>query len=446
MCVLFFATVFFTLCCAEIQQPLNIFTAVDTGYTHRPDLKKLWRDIRSGTELERSALAGYMPHIQVEAGAGKASGGNFFVPRRFATLYFTQLLYSPAGPIQLYRIAQRDTRILELKYILHKETIRFQVETGLLDLWYAQQKSQLVREYDSTSKVVYAQQEHEHNLGLSDKETWMRQTADFMLARSRVTKYIDELTLSSAKLESSVGITCSPSTSIDSESVTSLIDRALQEANARPADVYYRLALENRKELRVADELIKKETAWQRYYAKSYFPSISLYTNVVKYSFNGGLQVEGLGATGSALNKLFSFKTGWNAGFKFDWQFDGLENMFNSCASEERSYSAMMDRIDKIVKIKEEVESNHARLLILCKEFKASQADYARAANEIALKRKQHEVGLISAVDLKQAETIWLKAQYDYLTSKVNVAKQYQRLLYSCGYPDNPQKIMARGS
>jgi len=149
---------------------------------------------------------------------------------------------------------------------------------------------------------------------------------------------------------------------------------------------------------------------------------------------------------GTMFSKFFRFKTGWNAGFKFDWQFDGFENMFNSCASEERSYSAMMDRIDKIVKIKEEVESNHARLSSLCKEFKVSKADYTRAANEIILKRKQYEVGLISAVDLKQAETIWLKAQYDYLTSKVNVAKQYQRLLYSCGYPDNPQKIMAQGS
>ncbi|HML19135.1 MAG TPA: TolC family protein [Candidatus Dependentiae bacterium] len=429
----------FTVYGAEAQQrPLSIFTAAETGYTNRADLKKIWRDIRASKELEKSAIAGYLPHIQVEAGAGKAS--------RFATLYFTQLLYSPAGPLQLYRIAQQDTRVLELQQILHKETIRFQAETGVLDLWYSQQKNQLVQEYNCVSRLVYAQQDHEYSLGLSDKETWMQKTADFTLAQARVAKYIDELTVSSAKVELNLGIMCTPSMHIDSESVKSLIDHALQEGDAQSAERYYQLALENRQELRIADELIKKEIKWQHYYAKSYFPSISLYTNVIKYSFNGGLQVEGLGAMGTSLSKLFTFRTGWNAGFKFDWQFDGLENMFNSCASEERGYSAMMDRIDKIVKIKEEVENNHARLSSLCKEFRVSKADYTRAANEIILKRKQYEVGLISAVDLKQAETVWLKAQYDYLTSKVNVAKQYQRLLYSCGYPDNPQKIMAQGS
>jgi outer membrane protein TolC len=130
------------------QRSLSIFRAAEIGYTNRADLKKIWYDIRTSKELEKSAISGYLPHIQVEAGAGKASGGNFFVPKRFATLYFTQLLYSPAGPLQLYRIAQQDTRVLELKQTLLKETIRFQAETGVLDLWYSQQKEQLVQEYN----------------------------------------------------------------------------------------------------------------------------------------------------------------------------------------------------------------------------------------------------------------------------------------------------------
>lgn len=427
------------------ERPIGIFQAVDTGYTNRPDLKKIWRDIRSNKELEKAALSGYLPQIQVEAGAGKASGGSFFAPKRFATLYFTQLLYSPAGPIQLYRIAQQDSRILEWQQIIQKDAIRYESTTGLLDLWYSQQKDLLIKEYDLVSKMVYDKQIHEYKLGLSNKDLWLQQTADFALAQSRVRKYIDELMIASSNLERNLSILCTPATSIDADSVIYMIDNALANSDASSVESYYQQALACRQELHLIDEMILKETYWERFYCKSYFPSISLYTNLIKYVYNGNSsQFENLGPIANTLNKLFSLTTGWNAGFKLDWQFDGLENMFNSCAADERAFSAMMDRLDKLQKIKQEVFTNHAKLQSLFKEFKVATADYKRADNEIILKRKQFEVGLISPVDIRQAETVWLKAQYDYLTSKVNVAKQYQRLLYSCGYPDNPQTITAK--
>ena len=251
--------------------------------------------------------------------------------------------------------------------------------------------------------------------------------------------------IASSNLERNLSILCTPATSIDADSVIYMIDNALANSDASSVESYYQQALACRQELHLIDEMILKETYWGSFYCKSYFPSISLYTNLIKYVYNGNSsQFENLGPIANTLNKLFSLTTGWNAGFKLDWQFDGLENMFNSCAADERAFSAMMDRLDKLQKIKQEVFTNHAKLQSLFKEFKVATADYKRADNEIILKRKQFEVGLISPVDIRQAETVWLKAQYDYLTSKVNVAKQYQRLLYSCGYPDNPQTITAK--
>ena len=429
------------------EKPIGISQAIDTGYAHRPDLKKLERDTKANKELEKAAISGYLPQIQVEAGAGQASGKNLFAPKHFATLYFTQLLYSPAGPIQLYRITKQDTHMLEFQQLLQKDTIRFQATTGLLDLWFSQQKDLLVKEYNFTSQLVYAKQLHEYTVGLADKDLLLQQSAEFSLAQARIRKYTDELEIASSNLERNIGVRCTPTSSIDTGSVDSMINQALTFAPQNSVGPYIQQALENRHELHLLDAMIRKEIYWQRFYCKSYFPSISLYTNVIHYTYNGLFdQLNSLNGAASALKKLFSFKTGWNAGIKLDWQFDGLENMFNSCASEERSFSAMMERLDKLQQIQQEVSVNHAKLQSLCKEHKVALADYKRATNEIALKRKQYEVGLISPIDNKQAETVWLKAQYDYLTSKVNVAKQYQRLLYSCGYPDNPQKIMAQGS
>lgn len=430
------------------QQPIGIFQAINTGYANRPDLKKIWRDIKASKELEKAAISGYLPQIQVEAGAGKASGGSFFAPKRFATLYFTQLLYSPAGPIQLYRIAQQDTHILQWQELIQKDAIRFQAETGILDLWFSQQKDLLIKEYDLSAKLVYSKQMNEYKVGLSNKNLWMEQKADFALAQSRVKKYIDELLIASSNLERNLSIIATPETLINTESINQMIDHALKTVPEQSAESYYQQAIANRQELRMIDEIILKETYWERFYCKSYFPSISLYTNVIKYTYNGltGKLTNLDPIVVNTINKLLTFETGWNAGFKFDWQFDGLENMFNSCAAEERAFAAMMDKLDKLQKIKQEVSVNHAKLQSLFKEFNVATTDYKHAENEIALKRKQLEVGLISPVDAKQAETVWLKAQYDYLTCKVNIAKQYQRLMYSCGYPDNPQPITAKKS
>jgi len=429
------------------EQPIGIFKAIETGYANRPDLKKIFRDARSNKELEKASLSGYFPQIQVEAGAGKASGQNIFAPKRFATLYFTQFLYSPAWPIQLYRIARQDTRILEWQQIIQKDAIRFESSTGLLDLWFSQQKDLLIKKYDLVSKLVYRKQLHEHALGLSDKDILLEQTSEFELAQARVRKYIDELIIASSNLERNLAMSCTPGTAIDTSSVTCMIDQALHAATKDSVGAYYQQAIANRQELRIVDEMMIKETYWERFYCKSYFPSISLYTNIIHYVYNGLLErFDNIGPAAKALKNLFNFRTGWNAGIKLDWQFDGFENMFNAGASEERRFSALMERLDKLQRIKQEVFVNHAKLQGLYKEFKASLSDYKRATNEILLKRKQFEVGLISPVDLQQAETVWLKAQYDYLTSKVNVAKQYQRLLYSCGYPDNPQTILAKRS
>jgi outer membrane protein TolC len=113
--------------------------------------------------------------------------------------------------------------------------------------------------------------------------------------------------------------------------------------------------------------------------------------------------------------------------------------MFRQSSCEEKTYSAAINRINTMQKIRKEIFQGHAELLSAFKNFESAKKEYERANNEIVLKRKEFEVGLISNIDVQQAETAWLNAQYDYLTSKIAVGKKYRTLLYSCGYPDNIQ-------
>lgn len=402
-------------------------TSIETAYTNRPDLKRALYDIRARERLSRVALSGYLPQIAIEAGAGTAAPLSFFAPARFATLSFTQLLYSPAGPIEQFRIARQDTRALEWQRKILGYQIQFESETGILDLWLSQQEDTLVRIYDEVSKIVYNQQTHQFNLGLSDRALWLQHTTDFAVAQSRVKKYVDELTRTSSGLEKNLGIICCPDTPIDLQEMNLMIDQALASQKYTDIQTFFKTALSNRDELNMIDERIKQEIYWQRFYGFSYLPSISLYTNVIKYFYERTALSSGLfeGALAS----------GWNAGIKFNWVFDGLANVFNKSVAGEREFSAMMDRIDMIAKIKKDVYTNFANLQTSLKDFKAAQQEYERAQNEIILNRKQHNVGLISNVDIQQQETLWLKAQHDFLTNKVTVAKQYRALMYSCGYP-----------
>lgn len=414
------------------KNPLTLENAVKTAYFNRPDLKKSFHDIRASRESQRVALSGYLPQITVEAGAGESSGYGFFAPQRFVNLGFTQLLYAPAGPIQEYRIARQDTYIAQWQQHVMRNTIRYETETNILDIWAAQQKKQLIQDYDVSSRLLFDEQENQYQVGLADLATYKQYVADFALAQSRIKKYSDELVVASNNLEKSLGINCLPTTEINEISVTNFVDQALLEVDNQSADSYFQHALACRYELKVLDAKATQEAYWQRYYCKSYFPSLSLYTNIVKYSYKGKI-------AGFLEGPLAS---GWNAGVKLNWQFDGLANVFHQGAAQERSYSAMMDRITFMTKIKQEVNNNHAQLLIAYKEYVSTKKEYDRAKNEFDLRSKQFEVGLISPVEMKHAETLWLKAEYDFLSSKITVAKRYSSLLFSCGYPKIQQQSL----
>ncbi len=408
------------------RSPFSVAEALKSAYENRPDFKKTHFDIRALERSQRVALADYLPHISFKAGAGTASPLSFFAPKRFAQIEFSQLLYNPAGPIQRFRIARQDTRVAQWQRKILEYNIRVNVERDVLDLWYSQQRRWLILDYYIVSKMVYSQDVHEFNLGLSNLSAFLQKRSDFASAQSRARQYLEEIRVSSENLERSAAITISPLTPIDKQSVNDLIAEALRSAVTHTAPEYFQEAVLNRRELDAIDETITKESYWQKFYCKSYFPKIALYTMLVKYTYKGNIA-----ATIEA-----SVATGWNTGLSISWQFDGLANVFNASAADERAFAAMMERIDMIAKIKKDVFINHAELRKFFKDYVSAIIDYRRASNEIKLKRKQYEVGLLSLVEKRQADVVWYKASYDFLTTKINVAKQYRTLLHSCGYPE----------
>jgi len=45
--------------------------------------KKAWHDIRAYERMQRAAITGYFPHIELETGAGTSSGKDLFAPQRY---------------------------------------------------------------------------------------------------------------------------------------------------------------------------------------------------------------------------------------------------------------------------------------------------------------------------------------------------------------------------
>ncbi len=405
---------------------LTVSSAVESAYCNRPDIKRACHDVHASREAEHVALAGYLPQITVSAGAGKASPRNIFQPKRFARLSFTQLIYSAAGPIQLYRIARQDTRALEFQELALRNKVRMETETALLDMWFAHHKKKFITWEDKASTSFFQKSMDEFEYGLTNPDTFWSHRATFAERQADVASYSDFYAVNKNTLEKSIGSLCPPDEALDNQDVTAFIENSVQKAldDQQPLEYWCAHGIEKRWELKALEERMIQEQYRERYYYKTYFPTVSLFTNFNKYKYQSA-------------PLLSIVETGWSAGMVMDWCFDGLANIFNAGVSEERSYSYLMQYVDALQSGKHSIAMQYAELKQTLKLYNAAQEVYRQSENNIKLKRAQAETGILSPVDLDVAEALWAKQENDFLMARVTVAKQYRTLLYTCGYPES---------
>jgi len=417
------------------QRTLTIESAIALAFRERPSIVKFNFDIASAHDTSKAALAGYLPQITYHAGTGRAKI-DFFSPKSDMELSFNQLLYSFAGPLQQYQIAEEDVFSLEAQRVTEQNKSRYEIETSLIDLWNVRQKEFAIRQYDISSHETFARDAHQQKVGLLDLVDWMQATATFEFAQAIVKEFVNNVIIAQSAAERSVGIGAWNDMLLDNSSLEAFIEHAITDAAHYDNNHCFKQALTNRPELQANIHAIQKALYQERFYERSYLPKIGLFFDLVHYVYEQSCCTHpDLCQPGATLLGDINKFTGWRLGFSFDWTFDGLANTFNATASREHSCAMTMQRFDLIDQIKKEVSSSHSSLAIALKDLKAAKATYEQAKTQYESQKIKYDVGLISIIEFENAKLLWDKAQIDYTDSKVAVAKKRSELLLACGYP-----------
>ena len=420
---------------ATYSKDLTIPNAIQIAFQHRPLLRKIDFDILASENIARAALAGYLPHIEVHTAAGTASIDTLFAPRHEVDFNIGQLLYSFAGPLQEYQIAKQDVAALKWQRLLDRDLVRFETEQTILHLWDEQKRKLSIRKLDAAAKAVLAMDIHKKRIGLLNLNVFYRTLAHYAETQATVKRYPDEISIAKTNVGHSIGFINLDFINLNDLSVTSFINHAITQVRYfNNKDHCFNIALTNRKDLMINAELLQKELYQQRFLERSYIPTLGLYFNMVHYDYKIS---EGQAETliGSIID------TGWRLGLQFDWRFDGLANVFNASATEDRYYALTMERLNLIDKIKSEVYNLHSEMNISYKWYKAEKVRLAYTYNEFILRKEEHRVGMISDVQLEEARAGWENSQASFTHRKAIVAKKQSELYYACGYPNESTLI-----
>ncbi|MCK4264839.1 hypothetical protein KAW80_00600 [Candidatus Babeliales bacterium] len=97
-------------------------------HENRPNFKTLKQNTKKKKTLQTESLTEYVPQINISGTLLSQTQQKGI--RETYLLEGSQLIYSFAGPIELYKIAEQ----------IHKNLIRYQVEVTFLQSWYFKQK------------------------------------------------------------------------------------------------------------------------------------------------------------------------------------------------------------------------------------------------------------------------------------------------------------------
>jgi len=412
-----------------MPRSLSINRAIEIAYTHRPSQESYDFAIQAAKNKQLAGLSVYFPHLDVQNRIGTVNQA-VLLPEKQVFIEAKQLLLSFSAP-ERFRIARQETRIaIERKYY-DQDNIRFDTEKSMLELWNTQEKETLIRSLKNSSVIVFDRDSNQHEIGLLDTNIWLQNVATFASSTAQVLQYENEINISLASIERSLGIPISDDISLNKIALENFIADSIACAQKYDECYYFQLALENRKDLAALDELIIREGYIADQYAKSYLPEVYLFGQVNYFNFKPFQRIQA-SPQGGGRNRWLD----WRVGIEFDWRFDGLESAFNSDASRASQCAYEATRVDTEQQIKKDVYTKFNEMRSSVKELQAQEAKFKQADNEFTLKKIQHEIREISDVELAQAETNWQQAHFDLISLEKKIASEYRELLFKSGYPD----------
>lgn len=162
---------------AQATQELTIQKAVNLALTHRPDLKALSYAVRANKSGAKSVIAGYYPTISLGSDISQQTGQTTLGSN--TAVNANQLIYSFAGPQQLYQKAKNVTALSELDKISQENLIRLETEKAFLQTWLVQEQEQTIAALNTSAETTFEQQKHKNKLGQLDKDVWLKSEEDY---------------------------------------------------------------------------------------------------------------------------------------------------------------------------------------------------------------------------------------------------------------------------
>ena len=385
---------------------LTLKEAVKMAIKNRPSLKAFQYATQASRETERKALAGYKPQVSFTESPFFSKGAKGL--QNSANLQASQLIYSFAGPIEEYKIAQTGTEISEYQTLSNKALIKFEVTRSFLESWLLQRKNKFIEYLKKSSIETVNKSEHQNELNLLNKNTWLNDAATYSENMSTVYIYPDELSNAKNQLEYFIG----KKFENDGTSLT-LAWNSNQEIKLESLDYYYDFAIKHRNDIHEKELEIEQQQQYQNYYKKTYLPSLSLSGET--------------GRTSGAVNSSIGAVLSWN-------MFDGGANYYESQKANAQKLKISMEKDQLILTAKFQVQRAYYELNTIFKQLVAQDIRLAQAKNELVLKKQKLEIGDISPVDFETARYSWETQKFNWLNIRVNAAIVYNRLHYVTGY------------
>ncbi len=393
-------------------------------YENRPSLQSYIAEVKRSTELEQKELALAFPQISVSGFAASTNSQPIYgveYAKRNASIHLSQLIWSFAGPLQKYRIQRATTNVNEEAEHFHRTAIRFESESTFLDALLNVRNKNRITALDTSSHFLFERAITQHEVGFLSRPQWQQSQSDFTTAQTAVKRYQDDLKGSFSFLERALSIPFM----LESRNETPelLMEHGLLDFHVASLDKYLENALLFRHDLAGLAWDVDRAEKNASFLLHTYAPTINFTLDAQRNKFT----ILVFGETAPLISLQF--------GITASWQFDSFYNAYDASATEAETISLKMQQLDLSLQIQRDVKSAYYQLQALLKEVEAEKARYITAQEVYEFQKQAFEVGQISEVELKAAETDWKNAQYALDTQAIITEKKHRELLFTCGYP-----------
>jgi len=434
------------------HHPITIDKAVFAAYKNREDLKAFEYTILASKYEQKAALGGALPQLSVIANANRFGGPELLTTAglepesavadpdfsnfpRSVTLEFSQLIFSLDGPIDQYKIAKMETKVLKSRREQLLNRIILSTEQTFYDLQRELLRKKLVAALENSSELTFDQDTGRNEVGFFNKSQWFQAKSEYYDNLDDVSNYPHDIQISLGRLEREADVDIDPAK-------ISLLIPDVTKIKLKPLEYYYQKALAYRPELTEKDHRIKQAKYSEGFYKKQYIPELRVFANATKGKLpcDNRLSNLDLRPTGSelSLRDLLPINRSplvWQAGVVATWKFDGLGSAHRGVAYEKHVLEFELQKKDLELEIVKDVKVIYYQLTNRLGELKATEIAYEQSLVELDRRKEQRIVGQAADYEVAQAELFSRNKEFALINLKITINKLYANLLFLCGYP-----------